>query len=441
MDGLKLKEQVELIRQVFGYVTNFNGKIFVINIDSKIMLDPLFPVLVKDLVLLKKIGIKIVLVPGASKRIDEILTQYGIPWEHVDGIRITAPEAMPFVKMAAFDVSNMLMTLLAENKTDAVIGNWVRARGIGIRQGVDFRSAGRVDKLKLDIIRNVLDQGLVPIFPNIGWNVGGRPYNISSVELATTISRHLLAEKLFFVTGPEYISSGSYRLPDGVDVKEDGKASRLTLAEAGKFLESNVGQGSRCLLELVSRACSACQAGVKRVHIIDGGVEGVILKEIFSNRGIGTMIYTDEHSNIRPMIHSDIPEVLRIMQPLVEKEILIPRTDKTLEAQCADFVVYEVDGIVHASGALHQFGGGKGEIAGLAVDETYSNLGIGQKIVSYLVEQAKEQNLEQIFALTTQTFDWFLQLGFRRGTKAQLPTDKLDKFDSKRNSVILFYDL
>ena len=441
MESQKLKEQVELIRQAFGYVNQFKGKTFVIRIASRVILSSLFPILVKDLVILHRMGIRIVLVPGARKRIDDVLQQYDVEWKSIDGVRITDPSAMPFIKMAAFDVSNQLMTALSENDTDAVIGNWVRARGIGIHGGIDFQSAGRVDKLKIDIVQSVLDQGLIPIFPNIGWNAKGLPYNISSIELAARLSWELSAEKLFFVTGAGTISATDYQLPKGVEAQEDGMVSRFTVKEARNFSSLNSGRSDDPLINLVRLGIDACERGVRRVHIVDGQVEGVILKEIFSNRGFGTMIYADEYANIRPMTTEDIPEVLRIMAPLVEKDILVSRTSETLEEKLPDFIVYEVDGTLHACGGLHVLEPKKGEIAGIAVDETYSQIGIGQKVVAFLLERAREKGLDQVFVLTTQTFDWFLQLGFVKGKPEQLPAEKKAQYNKQRNSAVLYYNL
>jgi len=437
-EGQRLKEQVELIRQAFGYVNQFRGRIFVIRIASRVIQGSLFPILVKDLVLLHKMGIKIVLVPGARERIDAVLEQYAIPWSTVNGIRIADASAMPFIKMAAFDVSNRLMTALSENKTDAVIGNWVRARSMGIHRGVDFQCAGRVEKLKIGIVQSVLDQGLVPIFPNIGWNAKGTPYNISSAELATRLSWELSAEKLFFVASSGTVSAREHGIPENVETSADGSVSRFTVQEAKDFLSLNP-ETDDALLHLVRFGVDACERGVRRVHIVNGGVEGVILKEIFSNRGFGTMIYAGEYANIRPMAGEDIPEVLRIMAPLVEKDVLIHRTARMLEEDCADFIVYEVDGTLHACGALHVMEGNSGEIAGLAVDETYSQIGIGRKIVSYLLDRAKERKLEKVFVLTTQASDWFTQMGFVQADPEQLPEDKRASYNTRRNSAVLIY--
>ena len=199
MDKSKLKEQSEIIRQAFGYIDRFKNELFVIKIDDILISNPLFPMLIKDLVLLHRMGIRIILVPGARTRIDEVLKTYNVSCSTVNGIRISPPESIPFIKMAAFDVSNNLMTMLAECEAHAVIGNWVRARSIGVRNGINYQSSGTVERLQIDILNNVLEDGLIPIFPNIGWSGKGKPYNLSSNELALTLSIELKAAKLFLL--------------------------------------------------------------------------------------------------------------------------------------------------------------------------------------------------------------------------------------------------
>jgi amino-acid N-acetyltransferase len=175
------------------------------------------------------------------------------------------------------------------------------------------------------------------------------------------------------------------------------------------------------------------------VHVIDGRVEGMLLKEIFSNRGFGTMIYADRHDNIRPMVLADIPEVLRVMQPAIDEGALVPRSESDLEERLADYAVYEVDGTVHGCAALHVFPDRQGEIAGMVVDETYTNLGIGRRMVSYFIEAAAAKKLRALFVLTTQTSDWFSQLGFLPGKVEDLPVERRKNYNRRRNSLILRY--
>lgn len=320
MDSDKLKEQVELIRQVFEYVQLFKGKTIVLKIDGSVMIHPFLPMLVKDLVLLHRQGIQIVLVPGAKERINDVLSRYNIPWETVKGTRISTPEAIPFIKMAAFDVSNRLMTQLAENNTSAIIGNWVRARSLGVLKGVDYQDTGTVEKINVGLVRKALEDGLIPIFPNIGWSASGKPYNISSNELAYILARSLKAEKLFYIFPHQGVNAVEYRLPEGISISSEGVVTHLSVDQADSFLELNAEKAQDEMVELIRLGCKACAEGVARVHIVNGKIEGVILKEIFSSRGCGTMIYTNEHENIRPMHLADIPEVLRIMNPFVEEE-------------------------------------------------------------------------------------------------------------------------
>jgi len=329
--------------------------------------------------------------------------------------------------------------MLAENGAHGVIGNWVRAKGIGVRNGIDFQSSGLVEKVQVDILRKVVLDGLIPIIPTIGWSATGKPYNCSSNEIAFAVSVEMNAPKLFFILDRLGIMAGAYKIPADVYLTSDGVVSQLKTAQAGVLLDLNVTRHYDEQLDLVGHAYRACKSGVQRVHVIDGRVEGMLLKEIFSNRGFGTMIYADRHDNIRPMVIADIPEVLRVMQPAIDEGALVSRTESDLEERLADYAVYEVDGTVHACAALHVFPDRQGEIAGIVVDETYTNLGIGRRLVSYFIEQAAIKKLRALFVLTTQTSDWFSQLGFVPAKITDLPAERQKKYNRQRNSLILRY--
>ena len=441
MNRTQLKEQAEVIRQAFGYINRFKNETFVIKIDSALTTGGLFPVLIKDLVLLRRMGIKIIIVPGARTRINEVLDAYKIESPFVNGIRVSCPNAIPFIKMAAFDVSNRIMTMLAENEAPAIIGNWVKARGIGVRDGLDFQNSGVVENLQTEILSKMLNESIIPIFPNIGWSAKGKPYNLSSNDLAYTISVQMKAAKLFFVTETGGIKANGFTVPNDVYVSEDGTISQLTVAQAGRFLDLNRQDGWNAERSLMSYAYRACKRGVRRVHIIDGSAEGMILQEIFSSRGLGTMVYANEHENIRPMTAADIPGVLSLMQPKIEEGALVARTANDLAEKLDDYAVYEVDGTLHACGALHTFPNKQGEIAAIVVDKAYANRGIGRKMISYLIEQATKIGLTSVFVLTTLTSDWFQQLGFIQSSVDALPEQKKEAYNKNRNSLVLTYPI
>lgn len=437
-----LQDQVDTIRQSFSYVQQYRDTTFVIKIDSTLTSHPYFPIFIRDVVLLHNAGIKIVLIPGSRMRINEILSSFNMEYQTVNGIRITTDETIPIVKMAAFDVSNQLMTLLAENNANAVIGNWIRARGIGVRDGLDYKSTGMIDKVDGESIRGILNDNMIPIFPNIGWSLRGRPYNISSNELALRISEELGADKLFFITESEGILGDRFNLPSSIRLTKEGLIPQLTAREAETILAST----DECVyensdLQMLTMGCQALRSGVSRVHIIDGRVDGVLLKEIFSNKGLGTMIYTGSYNNIREAEHTHIPDILRITEELVQKGILIPRSFEDIENALDDYVVYEVDNTLHGCGALKEYSGKSAEIYSIAVDSSYSSMGVGKKIISYLINRAIQKGCETLFLLTTQTTDWFIDRGFREGSVEDLPKEKQKRYNYERMSRVLILDL
>jgi amino-acid N-acetyltransferase len=440
MDEIKHREQVDLIREVFYYQNRFDGKTIVLKIDYPILNAPHFPQLLKDLAMLRATGIEIVLIPGAGEWIDQVLKEYDIESEYVDGVRIATQESIPFIRMAAFDVANRLMTLLTAFQANAVIGNFTRARGVGVVDGVDFQNSGRVEKILKEPLQQILDQGMIPIFPCIGWNAAGKPYNLSSDDIALAVAEALQAEKLFFVTDSDGFMETRFKLPSGLVKNSDGRVARLSLEEAQEVLNLNAGNPDPDL-KYLELALAACRKGTERAHVVDGRMEGAILREIFSNLGVGTMVYGNDYESIRPMKADDIGDVLRLMQPLMNEGILIKRSEDDLMARHGDFVVYSIDDVVHACGSLHDYGEGQGEIAAIATNPVYGHLSMGRKIVFYLIEKAAKLGMTRVFALTTRTVDWFEQLGFVEADLESLPARKRDTYNHARKSRIFALEL
>jgi len=153
------------------------------------------------------------------------------------------------------------------------------------------------------------------------------------------------------------------------------------------------------------------------------------------------MGYADEYESVRPIQASDVTEVLRLMGPLMEKGILIQRNAEQILEKKDDYVVYEVDGSVHACGALHDWGEAQGEIAALATDPLYADLGLGRRIVGYLIERARKRSFRRVFVLTTRTHDWFEYLGFREISVEELPEKKRKVYNQERRSKVFALDL
>ena len=217
---------------------------------------------------------------------------------------------------------------------------------------------------------------------------------------------------------------------------------RLTPQEAQAIVEafSAAAPMPQALKEL-KLALQASRAGVNRVHIIDGREEGTVLKELFSNLGAGTMIYTDEYESIRSFHSRDLPDILRLMEPLMQTGILLRRTAEQIQEKKDDYVVFEIDGSIHACGALHDWGEGQGEIAAVATDPLYTGMNLGRRTVSCLIEKARKGSMGRVFVLTTQTQDWFESLGFHEAPVDSLPERKRQTYDQTRKSKVFSLEL
>lgn len=466
MEENLIHEKAERIRDVIRYIKRFKNALVVIYIDDTLIDSPHFLNHIRDICFIHEAGLKVILVPGASKKINEILSTANIKWKIHCNCRITGPEAMPLIKMAAFDVSNQVMTAFAGEGKTAVIGNWVRARGKGVIDGFDYGTSGEIEKLQTDSIKTVLDNGFIPIFPCIGWSIAGKPYNISSIELSQQIAINLNADKLFFLVPNAEINSENFLIPKGIGLSPEGNIPALNLEEVEIFLktnepsvnsaennknsterlvfldksvshETNKAYLKEKIFTLLKKAEKACMQGVDRVHILNGSIDGVVPCEIFSDLGSGTMVYSNNYGKIREMTREDIPAVLNVMQPFIESGILLPRTKESLSAQFSNFIVYELDGAIRACASLIPYSDGQTEIAGVAVDKNCSHIGIGPRMIEFLVKQAKHNNSKGIFLLTTQTADWFEKLGFKLSDTSTLPKERKEKWNPNRGSKVL----
>ena len=416
-------KKAENVRDVIRYLKKFNNALIVIYLDDKTISSTLFSSHIRDIALLHEAGLKVVIIPGARERIDEVLSGAKISWSYKDNLRITNDDAMPLIKMAAFDVTNTVMTNLAANNITAVIGNWVRSRSKGVIDGFDFGVAGEIDRLDTASLNTVLNDGFIPIFPCIGWSSTGKPYNISSAVLAQQVAVELKADKLFFVMGEQNPILRNGEIIPAMNIEELDEYAALH-ADDDK---------TKNLLALCK---TACLNGVNRSHILDGNLDGVLLTEIFSDLGSGTMIYTNNYGKIRAMEQTDIPSVLGVMRPFVANGKLLPRTEADVAARLEDFYVYDFDGGVRACASLHKYSDGQFEIAAVAVDEAYSHIGIGPKLVENLVQKAKACGAKSVFIMTTQASDWFEKIGFTEDKIESIPEERRAKWSPERGSKV-----
>jgi amino-acid N-acetyltransferase len=165
-----------------------------------------------------------------------------------------------------------------------------------------------------------------------------------------------------------------------------------------------------------------------------------LLAEVFSNDGIGTLIYANEYQQIRPAKKNDIRAIQLLTKVAVESDELVKRTRAMIEKSLGDYFIFEIDKNPVACVALHVYPEQKkGELACLYVSSSHENQGVGRKLIQFVESKAKEMNLVELITLSTQAFTYFQSKGgFAEGTPDDLPPARREKYDqSGRNSKVL----
>ncbi len=435
---------VNTIREVFDYIRRYRGKTFVLKIEDTLIDHPLFPLLMKDIVQLHDIGIHMIIVAGTRATIERHLSKTHGQTQVINGIRITTNSAMACVKLAAMEVAQSIISHLSAGNANGIMGNWIRARALGVCQGLDYQYTGHVEKIQSNIIHKLLAQDFIPVVYNIGMNSTGDFYNLNSDQIARQICLDLDIEKLFFIRAQDAIPTKGIELPPGSQVHPNGKIfSNMDLGHVDFILDKNKANLSVEDLSLLvySKEVIDRPKGVSRVHIIDGRIEGRLLQEVFSSIGGGTLIYGNQYAHIRKATLGDVPEILHLLDDYVKKGNLVPRRASDIKKNIHAYYIYAVDQAVYGCGALYELDGGWAEIGAVAVNDTYKSKGIGFGIVQYLIQTARKKRLKTLFLLTTQATDWFFEFGFVWASPSELPESRQKKYNLERNSRVLLLKL
>src|SRR5262249_1225439 len=221
-----------------------------------------------------------------------------------------------------------------------------------------------------------------------------------------------------------------------------GRALRqLTTDEAANILKkSRTDVQPAESVSKLENAVKGSKAGVPRVHIIDGTMPEGLLTEVFSNEGVGTLIHANEYQSIRKAQKKDIRAVYQLIQRGIETDELLKRTRAEVERQIDDFFVFEVDKNPVACAALHVYPDDrKAEVGCVFVDPRHENQGIGGKLIHYAEDYARAMGLAELFCLSTQAINYFVQKGgFRLATPDELPKLRREVYErSGRKSQVL----
>jgi amino-acid N-acetyltransferase len=400
----------------------------VVAIDGAIVTDDNFPNLLLDLAVLRSLSIRIVLVHGAAEQIRALGAERGVPPTNLDGTGITDAETLKLALTAANRLTHEILEGLATNDLRAVSTNAIVAHPLGIIGGVDHLFTGKVERVDVEFLQSLLSQGIVPVVPPLGFDGDGKTYRVNSDAIAAELAEQLRATKLIFVTAGE----GIFRL---------GKLLRqVAVTDLKQLLAQNPADFAPEVLSKARFAVSACEAGVPRAHVINGRVDEGLLAEVFSNDGVGTMVYANEYQQIRRALKKDIRSLMLLTKDSVANAELVKRTRTAIEKQIGDYYLFEIDRNPVACVALHVYPEqSKGELAFLFVNPAHENQGIGRKLVQFVESKARELGLAELVTLSTQAFTWFQsKAGFSEGSADDLPPLRRERYDtSGRNSKVL----
>jgi len=420
------------LRGILQYIPQFREKTFIISVDGAIVTNENFANLLVDIAVPRSLNIRVVLVHGASAQIKALATQQGITPSNLDGAGVTDDATLRLALTAANRLTHEVLEGLSANDLRAACTNAIIAHPVGILHGVDHLFTGKVERVDIELLQQLLDHDIIPVMPPLGFDGEGKTYRVNSDGVALAIAEALKAAKLMFITTHDGISVGDHVI------------RQMPLSDLESVLALQRSDIRPDMLSKAIHAAAACKAGVPRVHVINGTVEEGLLAEVFTNEGVGTLVYGNEFQQIRRALKKDIRSILNLTRRSVESEELVKRTRSAIEKHLGDYFIFEIDKNPVACVALHTWPEqGKGELACLYVSSAHENQGIGRKLVQFVENKAREMGLNELVALSTQAFTYFQSKGgFVEGTPDDLPPTRREKYDqSGRHSKVLLKKL
>ncbi|MBZ4683390.1 MAG: acetylglutamate kinase [Fusobacteriaceae bacterium] len=286
----KLIEKANILVEAMPYIKEFSGKTIVIKYGGSAMTDEkLKQDFIRDIVLMKYVGMNPVIVHGGGPAINEMLKKVNKEVKFVEGNRVTDRETVELVEMVlSGKVNKDIVSIINKNGGKAIglsgkDSNLILAEKKYIEKNnekIDIGYVGKVKKINIDIVNTLLEKGYIPVICPVGTDEEGATYNINADYVAGEIAGALKADKFIFVTDVMGIMK---------DIKDENSLiNKVTEKEVEELIKDEIIVGG--MLPKVSACLNALDKGAGRVHIVNGKIEHSLLLEIFTKQGIGTMI-------------------------------------------------------------------------------------------------------------------------------------------------------
>ena len=286
------KNIAKVLTEALPYIQKFTNKTVVVKYGGNAMVDnDLKQSFARDIVLMKLVGINPIVIHGGGPQIGAVLEKLSIQSEFVNGLRVTDSQTMDVVEMVLGGLVNKeIVNLLNQNQGRAVgvtgkDGGLIKARKLRITKKlpkltdeiVDIGHVGEVVNINTEILEVMKNSDFIPVIAPIGTDDSGASYNINADSVAGEIAKVMGAEKLILLTNVE-----------GVKDKKGNVLTGLNPTQVSRLITNRTLKGG--MLPKVKCAVEAVKGGVTGAHIIDGRVEHAVLLEIFTDKGVGTLI-------------------------------------------------------------------------------------------------------------------------------------------------------
>lgn len=430
-------DSIKLFRNSAPYINSHRGKTFVLMFGGEAVEDPNFAHIIHDIALLNSLGVRLVLVHGARPQIDQRIKLRGVEKRFRNNIRLTDKVTLESVKDAAGSVRSQIEALLTMGLANSPMhgaqirvcsGNLVVAMPMGVRDGVDYENTGLVRRVDVNGINDHLDDGSIVLLSPMGYSSTGEVFNLSHEDVATQAAITLKADKLIVFSEHEGIVNQSAKLLRNIDYNR-----LLTMLDDPEFSHQK---------EILHAIKTSLESGIGRCHCVSYRQDGALLQELFTRDGAGSLISQRHYEQLRQATIDDVGGILKLINPLEKKGILVKRSREVLEREIECFTVIERDGMIVACAAFYPYSEDHtGELACVATHPDYRGKNRGIRLLEAVKEDARLDNIRQIFVLTTVTAHWFQEQGFIETSFEALPESKKELYNFQRNSKVFALDL
>lgn len=431
--NIQNQNYVKWFRNAAPYINAHREKTVVLMFGGDAVQHPNFANIIHDIALMRSLGMKLVVVHGARPQIEERVSQRNIESVVHKNVRITDAETLVAVKDANGSLRLHIEALLTMGLVNSPMhgsqirvstGNFVIAKPIGIRDGLDFKYSGNVRRIDHVGINTQLDFGSIVLLSPIGYSTTGEVFNLALEDVAAETAIALNADKLITFTEDEGLTD-----KHGDVIRSCSVRTVKTLLDEKDY---HVRQ------QLIRSIIMAGENGVERCHCVSYQSDTALLQELFTRDGAGTLIAKDHKEEITTATIEDVVGILELIQPMEEQGILVKRSRELLEVEINRFIVLKKEDVIIACAALYAYPEEHtGELACVVIHPDYRKGNRGEQLIQEISNKAKQQGLESIFVLTTGSAMWFQEKGFLEQSVDSLPNGKKQLYNYQRNSKVL----